>query len=168
MLCFCQLWDSSSLLFLLSPISLHVIHCTRYPCPGSGSREGDARAASVRKRLCQTQPAPNRAHSPSGSQAREWRRGRSGKGVSAPEQIHPWSPWRKPGWSRYPHCISIKEMLDICCRNYIPWRTAGREIFFHEGCRSMGSTNTGAEEKCEEQGVSKRNCHDQCYDSCLL
>lgn len=21
-----------------------------------------------------------------------------------PEHIYPWSPWRKPGWSRYPHC----------------------------------------------------------------
>ena len=78
------------------------------------------------------------------------------------EQRFPYSPWRGPRWSRYPH--------------YSPWRTlwwskwtfpegtvACREPtleqVYPEGLYPVGGTPHQSRGKCEDEGVAERNCY---------
>lgn len=63
LLCFCQLWDSSSLLLVLSLISLHVILCTGFHARVLAAGRGLQGQEEIGAALWQTQPAPNRVHS---------------------------------------------------------------------------------------------------------
>lgn len=105
--------------------------------------------------LWEEKAVPDTASSQQGTQplSQTGQRMEKEKGVEGeapgPEQIHPWNPWRKPGWSRYPRCISMK---DICITTS-HGELLVENIFFCEGCRSMGSTCTGAG-KC----VRRKEC----------
>lgn len=156
-------------------LSAHTVsHIT--PCdtlhwvsmPGAGSREGAARAASVRKRmgmLCArksklptghtSKPLSQPGHTM--EKRKEWK-----------EKLQvPCSPWRKPGWSRYPHCSPWRKHWIFLEGTTSHGQLLVEKNLFCEGCRPMGSTHTAAGEKPDEERVSERNCYDHCYDSCL-